>query len=671
MTTSALGRRLPVTAFVLFAMAAIVGVAGGVLSYGFQEAVRWLQLIAVGDGGTIADAGKRLEWWMRILVPTAGGVVAGVVLLFVVRGSPFGVTDIVELVYTRRGRIHAGPSALQIVSSATSIATGSSIGKEGPNSQLAATVGALLAHWFKASTRTRAVLLGCGVAAGMATSYGAPIAGALFVMEVVLGNFAMDVFAPIVVASVVATLVRNELDPIGTIYETKVTLTEPSLVLSAIVLGVLCAFGSIAFRKSLDVSKLFFARLPTFLPLRLGVGGAIVGAIGIWFPEVWGNGYDTLKTLVDAPPPLAIVGMLVLMKTLATAASTGSGAIGGIFTPNLVVGGAAGAAFGSLLLQTWPSTGDNRVAFALVGMAGLCAATTHAPITSILLVFEMTRDYGLILPLMLCSMSASIFARLLDPDSIYTARLRAKGHDVDSGIEQTAMRTTSIRELMRRDHVQVRDTASFDEVMELFSTTRHDAIYVVDADGRLLGHIHVHDVKLFLNDPSLGSVVIAADMTRPAPTAFPDETLAATLARFDDPELEELAVVKAATTPTLLGRVTRRDLIAMLSNEVGQRRSLRARLSSEGGHETSLLELPAGVTIERIPVPEDLVGRALDTLETDDEVGLHILLVVQPGVDGRNEPLLAEPALVLAAGATLVALGTKESIAAFRRAHAD
>jgi CIC family chloride channel protein len=450
-----------------------------------------------------------------------------------------------------------------------------------------------------------------------------------------------------------------------------VQISDWRLVLAAALLGLLCAFGSLGFRHALRLGRELFDRTRLPLPVRLGAGGLLVGLIGIAYPEVWGNGYEVLKSLTAEPTPeqplpgLQLVLMLVVLKTVATGISTGSGALGGVFTPNLVVGGAFGSLFGNLVMAVWPDSGDHRVAFALVGMAGLCAATTHAPITAILLIFEMTDDYHLILPLMLCSIAGSGIARMLDTDSIYTARLRARGHDLSSGIEKTTMQVTFVRDLLRRDVLTVADTAGFDEVMERFGSARTNAVYVVDAAGALLGHIQLHDVKYYINDPSLGSVVIAADLTRPAPTALPDETIASVLPRFDDPDLGELAVVARDAAHRLLGRITRRDVVALLSDTVVGRAQLRARIAAEGDEPQTHLELPPGSVMKRVDVPDAYVGRTLGSLDDFEDGRLVAVLLMQRDELGHEQRRVAAPNEPLPAGAALFIVGAPEAVERF------
>lgn len=665
---------LPLAAFGIFLLAACIGAAVGLLGVGFLAVLREVQHLVMGSGGTVVEAARELAPWQRLVVPAAGGLAAALCLLWL-RGipAPFGISDILALVVTRKGTIRVRPSLLQIASSACSISTGSSVGREGANSQFGATVGAALGRLFGCDSRTKAVLLGCGVAAGMAISYNAPIAGALFVMEVILGNFAMDVFAPIVVASVVATLVSNAMiESRGALYESSIDMHHWTLVLSVVLLGGACGVGAMLFRRALDLGRQAFALLRLPLIVAMPLGGALVGLIGIWYPEVWGNGYDVLRDTTSNRLSLTVLLSLAVWKLIATALSTGSGSLGGVFTPNLVVGAAFGAAFGRLVeasplaLPAVFDRGDLVVGFALVGMAGLCSATTHAPITAIILAFELTRDYGLILPLMLCSIIASITARLFDKESLYTSRLRDMQHLLAGGIEALTMQRHDVREAMRSDIVKVRRTAMFDDVMDVFSNARRDTVYVVDDGETLLGRIHIHDVKYFINDSSLKSVVIAADLSQPAVPVVPDQSLASVLPRFDDPDLEELPVVSPGPTPRLLGRLTRRDVIALLSHEVLGQRRLRTKLGVEGESAASYIELPEGSELARVHVPDALIGRALDSLDLPGTAGLTPIVVIQPDDDGREQRLLPQPSHVLIDGSALVVLGRPEAIAAFQ-----
>ncbi|MFK7740664.1 MAG: chloride channel protein [Planctomycetota bacterium] len=674
-------KALPARTFAIFLLAAVIGVAGGVLGSFFQRGLNWLQSWFTGGAGPQLSGAVRdnLSWWQTLLVPTAGGFAAGAVLLLL-RGKrpPFGVSDLVGLVQLRKGVLRVRESLIQIVSSTCTIGTGGSIGREGANSQIAATVASILARLTRLGSKSRAVLIGCGVAAGMATSYNAPIAGAIFVMEIVLGNFAMDVFAPIVVASVLATIVRKELLAEASIYGDVASFVDRlpiRLVLAAMLLGVLCGFGGVLFRRALHESRRFFAWLPLPLPLLMALGGLVVGAIGIFMPETWGNGFEVVREIVDnasrGSPSLALILTLFVWKQVATVATVGSGGLGGIFTPNLVIGAAFGVLFAWLLGNVTEVSTAQTASFAFVGMAGLTAATMHAPVTAVVLVFELTRHYELTLPVMLCSITASLVASLVNEDSYYTAGMRARGDDVPGGLEDLAIRTTYVRDVVRRDIRTVPHTADFHAVMQLLQTFRGDTIYVLGDNEELVGRIELQDVKSFLNDPTLTSVVIAADLTRSPVVATADQSIAATMPLFDDPELREIAVVAPAvgSAPAkLIGRVRYRDVLTTLGSEVlgSQRRNLRLPVRGRSDE----LELPPGFAIRSMPAPDAWLGLAVDALPVREDLVLLLISRRQPG-RSKEKVLAATADLIVEDGDELVVLATRAAVRSAQAEAAD
>lgn len=676
----------PLRAFAIFLLAAVIGVGGGALGSAFQHGLTWIQRLLTGvrSGEDLSEAVHRnLEWWQVLLVPTVGGLAAGLIVMILGKKKPpFGIADLVVLVQLRKGVIRFRESIVQILASACTIGSGGSIGREGANSHIAATLASLLGRAARLNSRTRAVLIGCGIAAGMATSYNAPIAAAIFVMEIVLGNFAMDVCAPIVVAAVLATMIRGEWLGTGAIYSNclKAELhTLPStLALSALLLGVFCGFGGMIFRRALALARNTFARLNLPTPFALALGGLVVGGIGVFMPETWGNGFEVIEDIVGEPGAAARIGptatlllTLFVWKLVATCATVGSGGLGGIFTPNLVIGAAFGAFFafglGAMGFGADLSTelGRERLAvFTFVGMAGLTASTMHAPVTAVVLVFELTGHYEIVLPVMLCSIVASITASLLDQDSYYTAAIRARGEDVPEGIEDLAIRSTFVRDVMRADCLTIDNRASFDEVMDLLSRHRGDTIYVTDDESAVIGRIELQDVKSFINDPTLKSVVIAADLTRPVVTTYVTDSIAMVMPRFDDPELRELPVVTPTAPHRLLGRVRHHDVIATIGGEVlgPQRRNTRIPVTGRDGRD---LQLPAGHRMATLPVPDSWVGHAVDAIPAESRGDVVVVIELRK-VAGGDETHAATPDLVLQEGSRVVVIGSHEAIRTLR-----
>lgn len=662
-------RRVPLAVTGIFLLAGIVGALGGLAGWSFRQALQWIQLQLMGQGGSIVAAGQAMGPVMTVLVPTIGGVAAGLFLWALGRvHTPFGISDIMDMVGHRRSFIAPFRSLVQVMSSACSLATGGSLGREGAITQMGTTIASIMGGVYEKGSRRRIVILACGTAAGMASSYNAPLAGAIFVMEVILGSFAMEIFAPLVVASVSSAVVTRAL-PGGddAIYASTVNIPD-GLVFTALLLGLFCGLGGLLFNQAMNLGKRFFQLIKGPPMLRLGLGGLLIGVIGLWFPEVWGNGQEAIELtrgkylLERALPMLAAV---VVMKVIATAITTGSGALGGVFTPTLVVGAGCGAFFSFMVGSAIDLDPSEREALMLVGMGGICAATTHAPIASVFLIFELTQDYHIILPVMLCSISASLVARSINGDSFYTARLRSKSSALATGLEELALAGNYVRDIMRSDHLALPGNASFDTVMSCFGNRRRVSIYAVDDDGKLVGWIHIHDVKNFLNDPSLASVVIAADLTRKAISVRPEETLAGIIDRFDDPDLEELPVIRSETDPVLIGRITRRDLMACLSDEVLGQRKLRTRFRRSEQSENVHVQLPADCELDKLVVPPNFAGRSVASLELPDDV--LGLIVIHKMFDGTESRLLAAPETLIPEQAELIVLGLPRQIAELRQ----
>ena len=353
----AAAQRLRFQASGIFLLAAIVGALGGLGGWGFRQALKFVQGVAMGPvagedistaaGKDVVTAASDLSTLWTILVPAIGGLLAGLLLWTIhKRRDPFGIAGYMEMVQTRRSKIHPLRSLVQILSSTCSLATGGSLGREGAITHISTTFASFCGGLLKEGSRNRVVLVACGTAAGMASSYNAPIAGAIFVMEVILGSFAMEIFAPLVVASVISTivtrlLVGGELTPIYPVDpdQVKFALADIGLILSAILLGVFCGAGGVLFNLALEWGRKLFRLIPGPPFGRLALGGVLVGLIGVWYPEVWGNGYEAINTITEkltldnAPNPIQMLVAILVLKLIATSFTTGSGALGGVFTP--------------------------------------------------------------------------------------------------------------------------------------------------------------------------------------------------------------------------------------------------------------------------------------------------------------------------------------------------
>lgn len=380
-----------------------------------------LEWVLTGESGSFVLAAEGLPPWQRLVIPTLGGVVAGAVLALAPRflhgRAP---SDYMEAISTGDGKIPFRSTFLRCVSSLVSIGSGASIGREGSMIQLSALgasgFGRLLPKLTESDLR---LCVACGAAAGFAAVYNAPLAGSLFVSEVILGSLAMAQLGPILLSAAVSAITMHHLlgaAPVYTLPDFKLTsLWELSLF---VLLGLAAGVAGPFFTRGLSASRAFFKGTRWPLPLSLGIGGAIAGAISIVCPEVWGNGYSvTNQILGDAWLPRSLL-LILVCKLVATAAVTGSGAVGGVFTPSLFVGAALGGLLGQGFQLVFPWTSDPSH-YAAVGMAAFLGATTHAPFMAIVMIFELTSEYPVVLPATLASVLASIVSRRIYPRSIY------------------------------------------------------------------------------------------------------------------------------------------------------------------------------------------------------------------------------------------------------------
>lgn len=652
-----------------FLFAAGVGLIGGIVGTAFQLGSHGLQSVLIGPGGLL-EAAQRLSWLSRLLLPFGGAILAALLAYGLTRRRESqGMADVMEAVTLRRAQqLKVRATVSRALSSLALIATGGSVGREGPIVYMSASFGARFARLGRFPAARLGLFAGCGVAAGMASAYYAPFAAALFAVEVVLGNFAVDILAPVVVASVTASLFVEGLSASaleGTIsgpplYRLPEFASQsPWEYLVYVVLGIAAALGGKLFVETMRLAERGFRRLPLPALVKLPLGGLLVGLIGVWLPHVWGNGYDAVNLVLKETPLLGFVALLFLFKILATAITVGSGGSGGIFTPTLFVGTALGLLVGTGAQALLPQVVADPRHYAVVGMASVLAATTGAPIMAIFMLFEMTRETQLVMPMMLGGITATVMARMIGLESVYITPLQERGIRIPQGIEETTLTTTAVKDLMREEVVWIRDTATFDMIVGMVQKTRRDSIYVVDGSNRLVGAIRLHDIKNFLADQQLGPAVIAADLAVAVPTASPDQTVAEVMGAFDDPEVHELAVVDPVRR-NVLGCLDRRDLIAHLSVEVLQEQQLRAKFVEHAGAQ-HYVEMPPGHALSRIPVPRDMVGQSFAGARFRNRTGLVVLTIIH-NANGKETRILPEPGTILHEKDSLIVMGPADAI---------
>lgn len=536
----------------------------------FRISVRLVQRALTGSSTELVETAAALPWWARIAVPTIGGACAGALLWAGARVlRSMRSVDYMEAVAVGNGQLGGRAVLLQVASSFFSIGSGGSIGREGPMVQLAAMLASQVGRWTQVPVPRQRLLVACGAAAGIAAAYNAPIAGALFVAEVVLGSIAMESFGPLIVASVVSDAISRQLLGAGPVYQVPhINFGAPWELALFALLGIVLGHFAPTYLGALERARGAFRALQWPAPATLALGGLIVGVISVAVPEVWGNGYSVVNTMLNEQLTLQVLALMLAAKLVSTAASIGSGAVGGILTPTLFMGAALGAMFGAGLHRIDPHSLSQLSAYAVVGMGALLAATTHAPLTSILLIFEMTLDYDVVLPLMLACVTAHYVARIyLRGESIYTRSLRA------STVEQDAeWRVRQISALVRPPALVLQREEPLRSALARAPARGAQRAYVVDAEQQLVGELDLASIRSpRLANTSDGNPTVAQYMIAAPPVLTPDMLLGDALDVFIAHRARRLPVVAGNWSPVLLGEVSRHDLLLALQDRMTER----------------------------------------------------------------------------------------------------
>jgi len=553
--------------------AALVGFFGALASVTFRESIRlftklFTGYVPIGQGEGLVDAASSLVWWHRALVPVVGGVLAGAVLHFVGRTFVSSkAVDYMEAVIVGDGKIGFRASILRSFGSLLTISSGGSIGREGSMVQLSAMLGSRLGLFSRAPIPRLRLMVACGAAAGIAAAYNAPISGALFVSEIVLGSTAMESFGPLVVSSVVSNATIHRFLGYGPVFDVPHVVWSSSNVelIFYLMLGIVLGHLAPPFLALLDFAKSQFVRLKLPLYWQLGLGGVVVGGISIFVPQVWGNGYSVVSHILQGQLFGLWLLAILAAKVVATSATVGSGGVGGVLTPSLFIGAAVGGLIGGVLHGLMPHTASVPAAYALIGMGGFLAATTQAPLTSILMIFEMTLDYNVVLPLMLACVTAH-----------YTAKVYRKGQSVYHASLSRAIvaehgddwRLRTVEALVKPAAAVVTATTSLADIFDQLPKRPLQRVYVTSGDD-LVAWFDPRKVLDRLQKGEIDWGLPAEAISLPVNFALsPDMSLCEALDGFLREQATALPVTPGQWRHTLLGEVSRSDVLLAIQDRL-------------------------------------------------------------------------------------------------------
>jgi CIC family chloride channel protein len=586
--------RLPLPEeFVLLGTSLVVGIGTGLGAVALNLLIQAVSNLAFV---TLPNAMPGFGRWVIVLVPTIGGLIAGPLIYFFAREAKgHGVPEVMQAIALKGGRIRPVVGVIKALASALTIGTGGSVGREGPIVQIGAALGSTTGQALRLSDERIKNLVACGAAGGIAATFNAPIAGVIFALEVILGELSIGHVGSVVISAVTANALANAL--LGSAYAFPVpqpyTIRNGWEFVFYAVLGVLAALVAVAFVRTLYGAEDAFEKLKVVPEwAQPAIGGLLLGLMGLSYPllfpslaygtspQVFGGGYAPIAAALSNQVPAFAALMLIVLKLLATDLTLGSGGSGGIFAPSLFMGAMLGVVVGTVVGGLFPSIAAPPGAYALVGMGAVFAGAAHAPITALIMLFELTGDYRIILPLMFTVVIAVLLSRrLLHQESIYTLKLTRRGIHLQGGRDVDVLQAVTVGEIMQANPPTVPPEMSLTDLSETFSHLRRRGVPVVDDGGKLWGIVTVEDLDRAVthNLPRQTAVSAFGTPRERLLVAFPDETMGAALARLSARGRGHLPVVDKTDPSKLLGLIRREDIMRAYSVALARRAELQHR----------------------------------------------------------------------------------------------
>ena len=546
-------------------LAVIVGIGGGLGVVGFRYLFGLFQSVAYGTSDNLFDVVKSMPWFVRIAIPAVGGLVIGpMIYYFAKEAKGHGVPEVMEAVALRSGFIRKRVLVIKSLASAICIGTGGSVGSVGPVVQIGSAVGSFVGQVLKISVDRMRTLVGCGAAASIAAMFNAPLAGSMFAIEIMLGDFGVATFSPIIISSVTATAVSR------LFYGGSAVLAIPSFEwVSAwelpfyALLGLLCALTAICFVKVLYAAEDFFnyLRFPEYF--KAGLGGLCLGVLSLLYPQILGVGFGVVELALQQQLPWMLMFALIFFKIAATSLSLGSGGSGGIFAPCLFMGAMVGAFFGAIVHNFLPGITASMSAYGTVGMGAVVGAAIHGPFTAILMLFEMTGDTTIILPMAIACITSSFVIGKLTRESIYTLKLLRRGVDIREGREVNILKSILVRDVMNPNVDTVPEELTLSEIVEKVSRSKHNNFPVIDRNGKPIGVLYYDDYRDAINDRDIDDNTRAVDLATYMDTVISTEdNLYAALELMMHRDVSILPIVASTEDHELKGILTHEDIIS-------------------------------------------------------------------------------------------------------------
>lgn len=679
-------------------IAAIIGIIGGFGAVVIKYTIHFISDLTFFGGVNLIDSVVKTPWYLVILIPAIGGLIVGpLVHFFAPETRGHGIPEVMHAVLTKGGIIRPRVAVVKAIASAVTIGTGGSVGKEGPIVHIGSSIGSMIGQFLRVPSSRLKVLVGCGAAAGIAGAFNAPVAGALFAIEIILMDFAVSSFSPIVISSVIATVVSHSF--VGNFAEFNVEnfqWVSAWEVFFYIILGALAGVISYLFIKILYFSENFWDEKVKIKPyIKPIIGGGIVGLIALIFPEIIGVGYDAInlaingnelnynglgKDTVDRYSDLLTTDslwymalVLVFVKMFASSITLASGLSGGVFAPSLFVGAMLGAFFGYFVNLLFPEYAAHPGAYSLVAMGGLVAGTTRAPITAILIVFELTKENDIILPLMLTCIGSVIVSTKLSRESIYTLKLLQKNINFKDRAESNILKTIFVQDIYHKKYKSIDESVKFSEVVDKLLHYKNNILFVHNSNSEIMGVITLMDIKDYLFEKEeLNDVLIAGDIANPKfPYLFPNVSCKDALEILNKTGFECLPVVKSEKSLKQIGIVWRKDIDFAYQKEL-EKLELTSDLASRImlNNDEKQVHFLDGYLVSEVNVPKNLIGKSLIEAKIRNNYGIDVLSIKQIIEDGKTKKnvikAIPDATQILKENDILVVAGETEKINKFK-----
>jgi CIC family chloride channel protein len=556
----------------LLFLGGLIGLCSGLSSEFFRWLILFLKEMFFYGRFEILSIAPSVPWYFLPLIPMAGGLIIGPLShFFPTEAKGHGVPEVMQSIALKNGIIKPRTILLRTFASAVCIGSGGSAGREGPIVQIGSSIGSALGQLFNMSAERIKILVGCGAAGGIAATFNAPLAGVIFSMEIILGVFSISTFTPIVISSVTATVVSHAFHGKAPAFIVpSYQIVSYWEILFYIILGLLSGLIAWFYIVTLYWSEDYFEKKINIHPvLKPAIGGLLIGCLAIFLPQIMGNGYEAMDMALNGQMVWYITFILIFMKIIATSITLGSGGSGGVFAPSLFIGAMLGGTFGSLVHFIFPDITATKGAYALVGMGSVIAAAAHAPMTNILILFELTNDYKIILPIMASCIIATSVVRYLSKDSIYTLKLRRRGINIQQGREVSIMGSIKVGDVMDKKVETILETTPFKRILAIFSKSTNSYFPVVNSKHKMVAILSFSDIREVMFEEGLKDLVVAKDLAATDVISLsPKDNLNKALEKFVAIDVAQLPVVDSKNQDRVIGMLSRGDLISAYNKKV-------------------------------------------------------------------------------------------------------